>query len=216
MQLVFLGPPGAGKGTQAVRMAAEFGLRHASTGEIFRQAVGEGTELGRTVRPYLDRGELVPDEYTSRVVRELVLERFADYILDGYPRTIGQAQDLEAMLEQRDEALDAVLHFELDEETSMRRLTGRLVCRRCRANFHREFMRPEVEDVCDRCGAPLSVRSDSSEEVVRRRWTEYQEKTRPLVAYYEERGLLRSIEAGQDPDSVAREARSVLGELTLE
>jgi adenylate kinase len=195
-------------------MAGEFGLRHASTGEIFREAVGADTELGRTVRAYLDRGELVPDEHTNRVVRELVLERFADYILDGYPRTIGQAQDLQVMLEQREDELDAVLHFELDEETSARRLAGRLVCRQCGANFHREFMRPAVENVCDRCGAPLSVRSDSTEEIVRRRWTEYMQKTRPLVPYYEERGLLRSIEASQGPDNIAREARSVLGKLT--
>ena len=210
LKLVFIGPPGAGKGTQASRMAAEFGLRHASTGDIFREAAAAGSELGKTVSGYLDAGRLVPDELTSRVVREMVLERFKGYILDGYPRTVPQAESLERMLEARSESLDAVVYFELGPEEAVKRLTGRLVCPSCNANYHRLFMPPRRDGVCDRCGARLSVRSDSSEEVVERRLSEYNEKTRPLAPYYESRSLLRTVDASQDPDSVACDTRSVL------
>jgi len=213
MRLVFLGPPGAGKGTQAKRMAREFALRHASTGDMFREAVGAGSELGRTVRSYLDSGKLVPDALTSRVVKEMVLECSDSYILDGYPRTMGQAQDLEKMLQERGETLDAVLYFELGRQEAVRRLSGRLVCNACGANFHREFMPPRVADVCDCCGGPLTVRGDSTEEVIRQRLAEYEEKTYPLVPYYAQRGLLRKVDAGQDPGDVASQSRAVLTKL---
>ena len=213
MKLVFLGPPGAGKGTQAQKMAEEFSVKHASTGDIFRQAVGAGSDLGRTVKSILDSGRLVPDEITSRVVKEMIAERFDSYILDGYPRTVGQAEDLEAMLRERGEALDAVLYYELDEESAVRRLTGRLVCEQCGRNYHRDFMPPKSENVCDECGGPLTVRSDSSEDVVRKRLREYEEKTAPLVPYYRERGLLKVIDAGQDPESVSRHTRAMLNGL---
>lgn len=210
MKLVFLGPPGAGKGTQAVTMAREFGLEHASTGNIFRAAVSAGTPLGKTVKSCLDGGKLVPDEMTSRVVREMVIERFDRYILDGYPRTVGQAEDLDAMLSERTEALDGVVCFELDDEEAVRRLMGRLVCKACGANFHRRFMPPAVAGVCDKCGGRLIVRSDSAEEIVRKRLAEYAAKTSPLVPYYDKRGLLKTVDAAQEPQKVAEDTRAVL------
>jgi len=210
LKLVFLGPPGAGKGTQAARMAAEFALEHASTGEIFRKAAAAGSELGQTVRSYLDAGRLVPDELTSRIVLEVVLDRVRDYILDGYPRTLPQAQALDRMLQERGEALDGVLCFELPVEEAVRRLTGRLVCTGCGANYHRLFMPPRRDDVCDKCGVGLVARTDSSEKVVRTRLAEYAAKTEPLVPYYEHRGLLRRVDASLDPDSVSESIRRVL------
>ena len=213
LKLVFLGPPGAGKGTQADRMAKQFGLLHASTGGVFRAAVAADSELGRAVRASLDAGRLVPDELTSRVVREMVLEKSEGYILDGYPRTLPQADALGQMLGERGEALDGVMHFELDEPEAIRRLTGRLVCERCGANYHRLLMPPRRDALCDRCDGKLVVRSDSSEAVVRKRLDEYRLKSLPLVAYYRERGLLRCVDASEDPESVSRKTRAILSAL---
>ena len=210
MKLVFLGPPGAGKGTQAVRLAERFGVVHASTGQIFRQAVAEESELGRSVKDYLDGGKLVPDALTSRVVGEMVLDRTEDYILDGYPRTLQQAQDLDDMLRERGDRLDAVVHFFIGDEEAVRRLTGRLVCTKCGANYHREFMPPRVEGVCDKCGGALAVRSDSAEDVVRERLREYHLKTQPLVEFYRERGLIEQVDASASPDQVTRRTEAVL------
>ena len=210
MKLVFLGSPGAGKGTQAARMAEQLGLTHASTGDIFRAAVAQGSELGKTVQSYLDGGKLVPDELTSRVVKQMVLERLTSYILDGYPRTIAQARALDAMLAERGEELDAVVCFELDEARAIERLTGRMVCTRCGANYHQSFLTPRREGVCDRCGGKLAVRSDSSEEVVRKRFAEYNQKTKPLRPYYGKRGLVRVVDASDDPDSISRELSGLL------
>ena len=204
MRLVFLGPPGAGKGTQAARMADLFQVRHASTGDMFRQAAADGSELGQTVKDYLDSGRLVPDELTSRVVEETAVDRAGGYILDGYPRTLRQAEDLAAMLGRRDQRLAGVVYFELADEEAVRRLTGRLVCAECGRNFHREFMPPRTPDVCDQCGGPLRVRSDSAEPVVRKRLAEYHEKTELLVGFYERQGLLERVDASAAPDEVER------------
>ena len=213
MKLVFLGPPGAGKGTQASRLSKELNLEHASTGDIFRAAVAEDSELGRTVKSYLDGGKLVPDELTSRVVEEMVLERFEDFILDGFPRTLPQAELLDEMLHRRNEELDAVLYFELGEEDAIKRLEGRLVCPECGKNYHRKFMPPEEEGICDACGSSLKVRSDSSENIVRKRLEEYNEKTRPLVPYYREKGLLKVIDASAEPDTVCERTKQRISEL---
>ena len=213
MKLVFLGPPGAGKGTQAVRLAERFGVVHASTGQIFRQAVAEESELGRSVKDYLDGGKLVPDALTSRVVGEMVLDRTEDYILDGYPRTLQQAQDLDDMLRERGDRLDAVVCFHIDDAEAVRRLTGRLVCTECGANYHREFMPPRVEGVCDKCGGALAVRSDSAEDVVRERLREYHLKTQPLVEFYRERGLIEQVDASASPDQVTRRTEAVLSRI---
>jgi len=213
LKLVFLGPPGAGKGTQASRVAEQFGLEHASTGSIFREAVAQGSPLGGEVKAYLDAGKLVPDELTSRVVEEMVLERLDSYIMDGYPRTIPQAEALDEMLKARGEDLNAVLSFELDEETAVERLTGRLMCKKCGENYHKAFMPPKKEGICDECGGELIVRSDSTPQAVRERMAEYEEKTRPLAAYYEKRGLLRTVDASQPPDNVTQATQELLRSL---
>jgi len=210
VKLVFLGPPGAGKGTQAQRMSDAFGWKHASTGDIFRQAVSEGSELGQSVRQFLDTGRLVPDELTSQVVEQGVIDRYDDFILDGYPRTLRQGEDLRDMLTRRDAALDAVLYFRLDDKSSVQRLRGRLVCQQCGANYHRDLMPPAADGVCDGCGGRLSVRSDTSEKIVRERLREYHEKTQPLLAHYEKRGLLREVDASVAADSVSEATRRVL------
>jgi adenylate kinase len=194
-------------------MADEFDLEHASTGDIFRAAVAEESELGQTVQSYLDEGKLVPDELTSRVVEEMVLERHDDFILDGFPRTMPQAELLHEMLQRREEKLDAVLYFELSEEAAIERLTGRLVCSDCGKNYHRTFMPPKKEGICDECGGELQTRSDSSEEIVRKRLEEYENKTRPLVPYYEQRDVLKTIDASGDPDTVTELTREAIEEL---
>jgi len=213
VKLVFLGAPGAGKGTQASRMASRFGLKHASTGQMFREAVRQGSEVGKAVAEYLDSGRLVPDQLTSRVVKELVLERFRDYILDGYPRTIPQAQALSAMLQERGEKLDAVIFFDVEQKVAMERLSGRLVCERCGANYHRLFMPPRRDGICDECGGRLVTRSDSTPGAVQSRLDEYHEKTRPLLPYYRERGILRVVDASGSPPEVARSTERILAEL---
>lgn len=210
MKVVFLGAPGAGKGTQAAVMADRFDARHSSTGDIFRAALSDGSELGNTVKGYLDNGLLVPDELTSRVVEERVVDVTDSYILDGYPRTVTQAEHLDAMLNKRGQGLDCVIYFELPDEEAVVRLTGRRVCSQCGQNFHVKFMPPAEEGVCDKCGGELKIRSDSAEDVVRKRLVEYHEKTQPLVAYYEERELLRRVDATATPDEVGEATAEIL------
>lgn len=210
MKLVFLGPPGAGKGTQASRVAEKVGIFHASTGDIFRAAVKGGTDVGKTVKDYLDGGRLVPDELTCRVVEQEVLDARKDYVLDGFPRTIAQADMLEAALARRGQKLDAVIHYALDDAEATVRLTGRLVCRKCGWNFHKVNMPPKKQGVCDQCGGELYIRSDSTLEAVQKRLAEYHEKTEPLVAYYARRNLLTTIDASQPFETVLSQTLELL------
>jgi adenylate kinase len=214
MKLVFLGPPGAGKGTQAVRVAQKLEIFHASTGDIFRTAVKSGSELGKTVQAFLDAGTLVPDAVTCRVVEREVLAKRSDYVLDGFPRTLVQAELLSEALEKREESLDAVVFYELGDEQAIKRLTGRLVCRKCGWNYHRETMPPKEEGVCDECGGELYVRSDSTREAVEARLAEYHEKTEPLVSFYERQGLLRRIDASKSFEAVSSKTLELIGSLT--
>jgi len=213
VRVVFLGPPGAGKGTQAAAIADRFGLVRASTGDIFREAISEGSELGHRVKAYLDSGRLVPDDLTSRVVEERVVAVADSYVLDGFPRTLAQAEHLAAMLARRGQALDGVIYFALSDEEAAVRLTGRRVCGDCGANFHVEFMPTRIEGVCDNCGGELKMRSDSSEQVVRRRLAEYHEKTEPVVRFYEEQGILARVAASAGPDEVTKATEDVLRRL---
>ncbi len=215
MKLVFLGPPGAGKGTQAVEMARRFDVVHASTGDIFRSAVEGDSELGAVVRKYLDNGKLVPDDLTSRVVGGMVLDGESSFILDGFPRTLGQARSLTRMLEERGLELDAVIYFRLDREEAVKRLTGRRVCGECGRNYHVKFMPSAKEGQCDACGGELISRSDSSREVVEQRLEEYEKKTVPVADYYRERGLLKTIDASLPPDRVTEATQDVIEKVVL-
>jgi adenylate kinase len=199
-RIIFLGAPGAGKGTQARRLAAESGVPQVATGDMLREAVAEGTPLGREAKRYMDSGALVPDE----VVIGLVDERLArpdaasGYVLDGFPRTVAQAEALDVLLHRRGQDLDRVIFFDVSRDELLRRLTGRRICRRCGTTFHLVSAQPKVAGVCDHCGGELYQREDDAAGTVGRRLDVYQTQTAPLLDYYKRRGLLVRVE-GEGP-----------------
>ncbi len=192
MRLVFLGPPGAGKGTQATKLARKIGVPHVSTGDILRHHVAKGTDLGRRAKSYMDAGTLVPDELVVAMTEQRLKEPDArqGFILDGFPRTIGQAEALARFV-----PLDAVVSFFLEPEELIKRNTGRRVCPQCEAVYHVLMNPPKKKDACDRCGTALTVRPDDREDVVRTRIETYENRTAPLIKYYRDRGLLREVYA---------------------
>lgn len=202
--LVFLGPPGVGKGTQAVRLAQELKLPHVSTGDLFRDHMKRGTPLGRKAKSFVDAGKLVPDE----VVVDLTLDRIANadcangYILDGFPRTLGQETMLAAALSKRSEAVSAALYFEAPRETIVERISGRRTCRACGAISHVKFAPTRKDGVCDVCGGETYQRVDDAADKVVKRLEEYQANTGPLVAHYRKAGLLKTIDATRGVDAV--------------
>ena len=197
LNLVFLGPPGAGKGTQARTMASKRGLAHVSTGDLFREAVRARTELGEKAQRYLDDGLLVPDKIVCDMVRERLGSPDAQkgFILDGFPRTSGQAERLDEDLAEMGRKLTAAVDFELEDAEALLRLGGRLTCSGCGAMYHETHNPPAAKGICDKCGEKVAVRDDDRPETIRRRLQEYREKTAPLAAYYAERDLLRRIPA---------------------
>jgi adenylate kinase len=204
MRVIFLGPPGAGKGTQARRAAARWEVPQIATGDVLREAVAAGTGLGGQAKRYMDAGELVPDAIIIGLAGE-VLDRPAarkGFVLDGFPRTLAQAEALARLLEERGLALDRVVLFRIDDADLIARLTGRRVCRQCGRNYHLTFSPPARPGVCDACGGELYQRTDDEEATVRRRLAVYQRDTRPLVEYYRDRGLLAEIPAGAAVDAV--------------
>jgi adenylate kinase len=205
MRLVLLGPPGAGKGTQARHLVERFGLTHIATGDIFRWHIGEKTELGRLAQGYLDAGELVPDEVTTRIVMDAIDNAPDGFLLDGFPRTLMQAEALESELADRGAALSAVLAFMLDEDVAVKRIAGRRICAKCQTPYNVFFGPPRTEGVCDACGGTLVQRSDEDEDTVRRRLEVYRESTAPLLKFYSDRGLLREVDAaGPEPEVTER------------
>ena len=213
MRLLFLGPPGAGKGTQARELAREWGVPQVATGDMLREAMTAGTPLGRAAKHYYDRGELVPDD----VILKMVAERFEQpdaaqgFILDGFPRTIAQAEGLAAMLDRLGQNVDSVIYFDVSEPELVRRLTGRRLCRACQTPFHVVSAPPKRAGVCDKCGGELYQRVDDSEATVRNRLEVYERQTAPLLDYYRKRGLLRTVSGEGAIDKIRQALREAAG-----
>jgi adenylate kinase len=212
MRLVLLGPPGAGKGTQGVLLAERYGIPQISTGDILRDHVQRGTKLGIQARSYMDRGEYVPDDVVVSMVMDRLEEADADkgFILDGFPRTVAQAEALERALEETEEPLTAVLKFSVGGELAVRRLVGRYTCPNCGRTYHMEFKPPAEDELCDICGATLERRADDDELTARRRLAVYREQASPLERFYAERDLLHQIDAEALPDEVVDRTMGVL------
>lgn len=204
MRFILLGPPGVGKGTQACRLAERFGIPQISTGDMLREAIKKGTELGKKARSYMDSGGLVPDEVVIGIVEDRM--RMSDcsggWILDGFPRTLQQAGALDVMLNKNNSGIDHVLSLEVKEEDVVKRLSGRRSCEVCQKTFHVHFNKPEVEGICDSCGGRLIQRKDDEEETVRKRIMVYRESTEPLISYYNGRGKLKRVDASGDISGV--------------
>ena len=215
MRLVLLGPPGAGKGTQAAQLVERFQIPQISTGDILRQQVQDNTMLGVRARTYMDRGEYVPDELVVEMVMERLEEPDAQkgFILDGFPRTVPQAQALETALADAGRPLSAVLKFSIADDMAVRRLTARWTCPNCKRTYNLEFKPPAKEGICDFCGYELERRSDDDELTVRRRIEVYREQTAPLELFYWERGLLREVNAQAREADVTRRTLEILSDI---
>ena len=218
LNLVLLGPPGSGKGTQGERLQEDLELPYYATGDILRAAVREGTELGKAAKDYMDRGDLVPDEVIVGMIGERIdsSEAADGFILDGFPRTAPQAEALAAKLGELGRKLTAVLLIDVSDEEVVRRLGGRRTCVENGHVFHVEFNPPKQEGVCDVDGSELIVRDDDKPEVIRHRLEQYHSKTEPLVGYYDSRSVLRRIDGAQPPEEVEAEIRRTLSSLRLQ
>lgn len=218
LNLVLLGPPGSGKGTQGERLQEDFRLPYYATGDILREAVREQTEVGKQAKEYMDRGDLVPDEVIIGVISErLKSEESEDgFILDGFPRTEPQAEALDDAMDELGRDLTAAVLIDVPDEEVVRRLSGRRICAKQGHVFHVEFDPPKNEDVCDVCGARLLIRDDDKPEVVKHRLDTYHEKTEPLVDYYERSGILRRVDGALEPDEVSDRIRALLATLRME
>jgi len=219
LNLILLGPPGSGKGTQGERLQEDFRLPYYATGDILRAAVKDGTEVGRQAREYMDRGDLVPDE----VIIDVIAERLQDeealdgFILDGFPRTVPQAEALDAKMKELGRELTGVILIEVPEEEILRRLGGRRTCSENPSHiYHVEFDPPKEEGVCDIDGAKLIVRDDDKPEVIKNRLAQYREKTEPLIDYYDERGILNRVDGKQSPDEVEERIHGIIATLRRE
>ena len=212
MRIVLVGPPGAGKGTQAQFIASHLSIPKISTGDIFRTNVSHGTELGREARAYMDRGDLVPDSVTIAMVRDRLAEGDAadGFLLDGFPRTLHQAKVLDEMLYELGERLDVVLELVVDDDEVVRRLSGRRTCRVCGRVWHLDFDPPTLDSVCDQCGGELFQRDDDREETIRHRLEVYVEQTSPLIDFYADQGNLVGLDATGPVEDVTERAIGAL------
>jgi adenylate kinase len=218
LNLILLGPPGSGKGTQGERLQEDLEYPYYATGDILRAAVKEGTEVGKAAKEYMDRGDLVPDEVIIGIIAERLESGEADhgFILDGFPRTVVQAEALDAELAKLGRQLTAVILIDVDDDEIINRLSGRRVCQEKGHVYHVEYNQPATEGVCDVDGSELYIRDDDKPEVVRHRLDQYHDKTAPLVDYYRKQGLLNSIEGADDPDRVGEKIRTLVSTLSLE
>lgn len=210
-----MGLPGAGKGTQAERIVAQYGIPHISTGDMFRAAMKEGTKLGLKAKSFMDKGELVPDEVTIGIVRERLSKEDCEkgFLLDGFPRTVPQAEALEQILDGLNKKIDYVINIDVDKEILMDRLTGRRICKSCGATYHLVFNPPAQEGVCDRCGGELYQRADDNAETVQNRLDVNIQQSQPLLDFYSSKGYLRTINGQQDIDKVFTDVEQLLGGL---
>lgn len=218
LNLILFGPPGAGKGTQAERLQADFQLPYIATGDMLRENVRDGTELGKEAKSYMDSGGLVPDDVIIAMVGERLQEEDArdGFILDGFPRTIEQSEALDRQLSELGRRITAVLLLDVPDEEVVRRLSGRRICVKSGHNYHVEFDPPKRDAVCDQDGSRLIQRDDDQPEVIEKRLETYHEKTKPVIGYYDEQGLLRRIDGTRDPTDVHDHIRAVIATLRLE
>jgi adenylate kinase len=212
MQLVFLGPPGVGKGTQADKVAAEYGIRKISTGDLLREAVRNQTALGLEAKGYMDQGKLVPDSVVIGLVRAKLAEQdyAKGFILDGFPRTVPQAEELGTVLNEQSLRLDRVINFKVSREDIVKRLSGRRSCPKCQATYHVDFAPSRKGSLCDRCGEALIQRSDDQREAVETRLRVYEEQTAPLISFYEKKNMLSHIDAAGAVEAVYQSLTKVL------
>jgi adenylate kinase len=215
MRLIIFGPPGAGKGTQASRISSRHGLLHISTGDMLRAAVREGSQLGRLAKSYMDKGELVPDDVVIGIIKDRIMKADSKdgFMLDGFPRTIPQAQALDKMLGEEGLKIGAVISIEVDDEEVVKRISGRRVCEKCGAMYHIIFDPPKNSGYCDKCDGKLYQRDDDSEDVVRNRLRVYRKQTEPLKEYYEKTGILKGVRGRGTVEEVFSEIERILKKL---
>ncbi len=212
MKIVMLGAPGAGKGTQAIKIADKYGIPHISTGDIFRANIKGGTELGMKAKSYMDKGELVPDEVTIG----MLLDRIGQddcrngYVLDGFPRTIPQAESLTKALAEQGEKIDFAIDINVPDEAIVKRMSGRRACPKCGATYHIVYAAPKTENVCDKCGSDLIIRSDDKPETVQDRLNVYHKQTEPLISYYKDADVLREVDGTKELEEVFSDVVAVL------
>ena len=213
MKIIMLGAPGAGKGTQAQMICEKYNIPHISTGDLFRSNIKNGTELGKKAKEYMDKGQLVPDELTV----ELLLDRVANedckdgYVLDGFPRTIPQADVLDKELTKLSDKIDFAIDVEVPDENIVRRMSGRRACLKCGATYHIEHIPPKQEGICDRCGSELVQRDDDKPETVQNRLSVYHEQTQPLIEYYNGKNILKTVDGTKDMNDVFEDIVKILG-----
>lgn len=212
MNIILLGPPGAGKGTQAERVAWACAIPHISTGDMLREAVAKETELGKLAQEFMSKGELVPDEVVIGIVKERLLEKDAErgFLLDGFPRTVPQANALEKALAAVGSRIDMVLNIDCPDEEVVRRISGRYICRSCGRPYHVEFNPPKVDGICDFCGGELYQRADDRAEAVRNRLAVYHRQTAPLIDYYREKGVVVEVDGAKSVSEVAENIEELL------
>ena len=213
MKIIMLGAPGAGKGTQAKQIADKYGVPHISTGDIFRANIKNGTELGKKAKEYMDQGLLVPDELTCDLVMDRIQQEDCKngFILDGFPRTIPQAEALDAALGKINEKMDYAIDVDVPDENIVNRMSGRRACLNCGATYHLISIPPKVEGICDRCGSEIVLREDDKPETVQKRLKVYHEQTQPLIEYYSGKGVLKEVDGTQPMDDVFAAIVKILG-----
>ena len=213
MKIIMLGAPGAGKGTQAKQIADKYSIPHISTGDNFRANIKNGTELGKKAKQYMDQGALVPDELTCDLVMDRIQQDDCKngFVLDGFPRTIPQAEALDAALEKINEKMDYAIDVDVPDENIVNRMSGRRACLNCGATYHLISIPPKVEGICDRCGSEIVLREDDKPETVQKRLKVYHEQTQPLIDYYKNQGILKSVDGTQPMDEVFKAIVTILG-----